>query len=108
MKNDDFTQQVTQQLDHLARTHRNKTVVMEHVLEEIKDKSIFSQLMTWKMTGFALVAAITGFVVLPNSIDLNDKQNVEQVIVSPKLSPQMMEDLDMLSVFGEENAVHGS
>lgn len=108
MKNDDFAKQVTNQLDQLARHHRNKAVVMENVLEGIQKKSLLSSFMTWKTTGFALAAAITGFVVLPNAFDLQEQPNNQQVIVSPKLSPQMMEDLEMLSVFGEENPAHGS
>lgn len=108
MNNDDFTKQVTGKLNSLAQHHRNKAVVMEHVLEEIKDKSFKSHFMTWKMTGFALAAAITGFVILPNAVDLDDKPSQQQVVVTPKLSPQMMEDLEMLSVFGEESAAHGS
>lgn len=108
MKNDDFAKQVTNQLDKLARHHRNKAVVMENVLDRIQEKSLLSSFMTWKTTGFALAAAITGFVVLPNAFDLQDQPNNQQVIVSPKLSPQMMEDLEMLSVFGEEKTTHGS
>jgi hypothetical protein len=61
------------------------------------------------MTGFALAAAITGFVVVPNAFDVsNEAHTPQQVVISPKLSPQMMEDLDMLSVFGEDKNSHGS
>lgn len=108
MKNDDFAKQVTKKLDHLARHHRNKAVVMENVLDRIQEKSLFSSFMTWKITGFALAAAIASFVILPNALDLNEQPNNQQVIVSPKLSPQMMEDLEMLSVFGEVKTAHGS
>ena len=108
MKNDDFAKQVTNQLDKLARHHRNKAVVMENVLDRIQEKSLLSSFMTWKTTGFALAAAITGFVILPNAVELTEQPSNQQVIVSPKLSPQMMEDLDMLSVFGEEKLAHGS
>ncbi|RSP70305.1 hypothetical protein EA729_13005, partial [Acinetobacter baumannii] len=61
----------------------------------------------WKMTGFALAAAITGFVILPNSVDMLDKPQ-NQVVVNPKLSPQMVEDLEMLMVLGEDKVQHGS
>ena len=106
--NDEFAKQVTGKLDQLAQNHRNKAVVMDHVLEKIQHKSITSQFMTWKVTGFALAAAITGFVVLPNAVNMNDEPTTQQVVISPKLSPQMMEDLEMLSVFGEEKVAHGS
>lgn len=108
MKNDDFAKQVTNKLDHLARHHRNKAVVMENVLDRIQEKSLFSNFMTWKTTGFALAAAIASFVILPNAFELTEQPSNQQVIVSPKLSPQMMEDLEMLSVFGEVKTAHGS
>ena len=107
MNHDEFTKQVTSKLDNLATHHRNKAVVMNNVLDQIQHKrpSYFSG---WKMTGFALAAAITGIVVLPESMQISGKPQAEQIVVSPKLSPQMMEDLDMLSAFGEEKASHGS
>lgn len=106
--NDDFAKQVTAKLDQLAHNHRNKAVVMDHVLEKIQSKPASSTFMNWKLTGFALAAAITGFVVLPNAVEFGEKPNTQQVVISPKLSPQMMEDLEMLSVFGEEKVAHGS
>ena len=108
MNNDDFTKQVTTKLDGIARNHRNKAVVINNVLDHIEHKQT-SRFAHWKMTGFALAAAITGLVVIPNAFDLSkDAQTPQQVVVSPKLSPQMMEDLDMLSVFGEDKNSHGS
>ena len=108
MNHDEFTKQVTEKLNMLANNHRNKAVVMEHVIDSIKEKSFISHFMTWKITGFALAAAITGFVVLPNAVDFNDTPVTQQVIVTPKLSPQMMEDLEMLAVLGEDKSAHGS
>jgi hypothetical protein len=61
----------------------------------------------WKMSGFALAAAIAGFVVLPNSVTLDEKPH-NQVVSTPKLSPQMVEDLEMLLVLGEDTVPHGS
>ncbi|SPL70784.1 hypothetical protein [Acinetobacter stercoris] len=107
MKNDDFTKQVTSKLDGLARNHQNKAVVMNNVLENIQERSL-SRYSFWKMGGFALAAAITGFVILPNAFDLSEKQHQQQVVINPKLSPQMVEDLEMLSVFGEDKSSHGS
>ena len=106
MNRDDFTKQVTSKLDGLAQHHKHKTIVISHVLDQIKrePRSFYS---IWRMSGFALAAAITGFVVLPNSFDSAD-QPQNQVIVTPKLSPQMVEDLEMLSVLGEDRASHGS
>ena len=109
MNKDDFTKQVTNKLDGLAHNHRNKAVVMNKVFDHIENKST-SRYRAWKMTGFALAAAITGFVVIPNAFNPSNEpiNQQQQVIVNPKLSPQMMEDLEMLSVFGEDKNSHGS
>ena len=107
MNKDEFTKQVTSKLDRLAKEqHHNKMLVMNHVLDTVQKKPT-SYYSIWKMTGFALAAAITGIVVLPNSIDLADKPQ-NQVIVNPKLSPQMVEDMEMLMAFGEDRIPHGS
>ena len=107
MKKDEFTKRVTSRLDQLAKEqHHNKMLVMNHVLDSVQKKpSSFYNI--WKMSGFALAAAITGFVILPNSADIVDKPQ-NQVIVNPKLSPQMVEDLEMLMVLGEDKIQHGS
>ena len=107
MKHDDFTKQVTSKLDGLAQHHKDKADVMNHVLDQIQDKPM-KHASTWKMTGFALAAALTGIVVLPNATELGNEPNSQQVVVNPKLSPQMVEDLEMLMVFGEDKVPHGS
>ena len=107
MKKDEFTKQVTSKLDQLAREqHHNKMLVMNHVLDSVQKKhtSFYS---IWKMTGFAFAAAIMCIVVLPSSLQLTDKPQ-NQVIVNPKLSPQMVEDMEMLMVLGEGKVPHGS
>lgn len=107
MNKDEFTKQVTSKLDQLAKEqHHNKMLVMNNVLDTVQKKPT-SYYSIWKMTGFALAAAITGIVILPNSIDLADKPQ-NQVIVNPKLSPQMVEDMEMLMAFGEDRVPHGS
>ena len=107
MKKDEFTKQVTSKLDQLAREqHHNKMLVMNHVLDSVQKRptSFYS---IWKMTGFAFAAAIMGIVVLPGSLQLADKPQ-NQVIANPKLSPQMVEDMEMLMVLGEDKVPHGS
>ncbi|HEX5381725.1 MULTISPECIES: hypothetical protein [Acinetobacter] len=106
MKQDDFLKQITSKLDGLAQQHKAKPVVMNHVLDHIQQKKS-SRFVYFKMTGFALAAAIAGIVVLPNSIDMSEKPQ-NQVVVTPKLSPQMVEDLEMLMVLGEDKVPHGS
>ena len=106
MKQDDFLKQVTSKLDALAQHHKDKPVVMNQVIENIQDRAA-SRYGLWKMSGFALAAAIAGFVVLPNSVTLDEKPH-NQVVSTPKLSPQMVEDLEMLLVLGEDTVPHGS
>ncbi|MCH7389264.1 hypothetical protein [Acinetobacter dispersus] len=107
MKKDEFTKQVTSKLDQLAKEqHHNKMLVMNHVLDTVQKKPT-SYYSVWKMTGFAFAAAIMGIVVLPSSLQLAD-QPQNQVVVNPKLSPQMVEDMEMLLVLGEDKVPHGS
>ncbi len=79
---------------------------MQHVLDDIQNQKS-SRYGLWKMSGFALAAAIAGFVVLPNSVTLDEKPH-NQVVSTPKLSPQIVEDLEMLLVLGEDTVPHGS
>lgn len=107
MKRDEFAKQVTSRLDQLAKEqHHNKMRVMNHVLDTVQKKPT-SYYSIWKMTGFAVAAAIMGIAVLPSSLQLVDKQQ-NQVVVNPKLSPQMVEDMEMLLVLGEDKVPHGS
>ena len=106
MKQDDFLKKLTSKLDGLAQHHQNKPVVMTQVIEKIQNRET-SRYGLWKMSGFALAAAIIGFMIFPNAMDIADKPQ-NQVIITPKLSPQMVEDLEMLMVLGEDNASHGS
>ena len=106
MKQDDFLKQITSKLDGAARQHKDKAVVMSQVIEKIHHQET-TRYGWWKMSGFALAVAITGFVVLPNSLEIAVKPQ-NQVIVTPKLSPQMVEDLEMLMVLGEDKVPHGS
>ena len=106
MKQDDYLKKVTSKLDGLAQHHKDKAVVMNHVIEEIQERET-SRYGLWKMSGFALAAAIAGFVVFPNSIDIAEKPQ-NQVVVTPKLSPQIVEDLVMLMFLGEDKVPHGS
>ena len=106
MEKDEFTQNVISQLDQLAKDqHHNKMIVMNHVLDQVQNKPT-SYYSLWKMTGFAIAAALMGIVILPNTNVLLDKPHNQTTVV--KLSPQMVEDMEMLMVLGEGNAPHGS
>ena len=79
---------------------------MNNVLDQIHERET-SRYGLWKMSSFALAAAIAGFIVLPNSVTLNEKPDT-QVISTPNLSHLMVEDLEMLMVLGEDKSSHGS
>lgn len=105
--NDDNLNQIRNKLDHLAQQHQTeKAVIMTNVMDRIQQGQN-TRYGIWRMSGFALAAAITAFVVLPNASVL-ERQPDTQAVVSPKLSPQMMEDLEMLMVLGEDKVPHGS
>lgn len=105
MNQDDFLKKVTSKLDGMEQQHKDKPVVMNRVLEEIQETK-HSRFAFFKMSGFALAAAIAGIVVLPNVANQEEPQT--QVVSVPKLSPQMVEDLEMLMVLGEDQVPHGS
>lgn len=106
MIQDEDIKRVRSKLDSLAQSHTDKNTVMNHVLTHVQAKKT-DRYRTWRMSGFALAAAITGFIVLPNAAVFKDQPQT-QVISTPKLSPQMMEDLEMLLVLGEDKIPHGS
>lgn len=108
--NDDFAKNVSKKLDQLAHSHQNKHRVMQHVFTQIEQPT---KRITpiWKMTGFALAAVATGFLVFPNVTTLSTKGQNTQTMMNTnttKLSPQMVEDLEMVMVFGEDTHSHGS
>lgn len=106
MKQDDFLKKLRSELDGLAQHHKDKPAVITQVIEEIQNRET-SRYNLWRMSGFALAAAITGFIVFPNTMEIVD-QPQNQVVITPKLSPQMVEDLEMLMVLGEDKVSHGS
>ena len=102
MRNDDFTKKLSSQLDQLARQHKDKPQVMNHVLDHIQARS--TARYGWlKMSGFAVAAALAGFLVFPHSQDLSESPMTHTQNVT-KLSPQMVEDLEMLMVLGEDRS----
>lgn len=107
MKNDQFNQDVGKKLDQLAQQHRNKNTVMRNVMTRI-EKPAPVRFGFWKLTGYALAAAIMGVVVIPSALEINPYPYPQQTQSSPKLSPQMIEDLEMLAIFAEDHTTRGS
>ena len=82
MKQDDFLKQVTSKLDGLAQHHKDKPVVMNHVLEHIQDAqhSRFAFLKCLALLWLLRLLA----VVLPNIVSHNEPQTQA---VSPQTLP---------------------
>lgn len=101
MNNDDLQHKIIATLDQKARHHHNRHQVMENVFVHIEQKR-HERFNRWGITGFALAAAITGIVVVPNGL-IEESQQQQQISVStPKLTPQLVDDLEMLLVLGED------
>lgn len=107
MKNDQFNQDVSKKLDQLAQQHNGKAIVMQNVMARI-EKSSSPRLALWKLTGYAMAAAIMGVVVIPSALDITPNQYPQHTQLNPKLSPQMIEDLEMLAIFAEDHTTRGS
>lgn len=103
---DPFIQKIVQTLEQQARQHPEKDLVLRHVMEAVTQRPAAKRHI-WAMSGFALAAAITGISLAPNL--LSHQANTQpQAVSSAKLSPQMIEDLEMLSLLGTETKKYGS
>lgn len=103
---DPFIHKVIQTLEKQARHHPETNQVLEHVMSSIQQRPA-ARRHIWAMSGFALAAAITGISLAPTL--LSHQPNGEpQTVSTAKLSPQMIEDLEMLSLLGTETKKYGS
>ncbi len=106
MQNDDLQHKIIAALNQKAKGHYRQHQVINGVFTRIAQKE-HERFNRWGIAGFALAAAITGIVVVPNGF-FNDAQNPSQIVVNtPKLTPQLADDLEMLLVLGED-ITHGS
>lgn len=96
---DEFTQQMIAKLNQAARQHPDQQDVERYVLAEIAPRKAH-RTRTWAMGGMALAAAITGITIIPSLVPNPHAEQMKQATISPKLSPQMIEDLEMLSLLG--------
>ncbi len=104
---EEFTQKIVRKLEQGAKQHLDTELVLNHVMQAIKPRQAANR-RTWVMGGFALAAAITGIGLLPNLLSQQPSIQPNQVAESAKMSPQMIEDLEMLSLLGMENSKYGS
>ena len=99
MQHDDLNK-IIEALDHKAKHHSNKHIVMEGVFQKIEEKH-HQRFNRWGIAGFALAAAITGITILPTNM-IPDSPETSANITTPKLTPQLADDLEMLLVLGED------
>lgn len=104
---DEFTRTIVRTLEQGAEQHPDKGVVLTHVIQAIKPRHAANR-RTWAMGGFALAAAITGIGLAPSLLSQQPSIQPNQIAESAKMSPQMIEDLEMLSLLGMENDNYGS
>lgn len=104
---DEFTKQIISRLNQAAYQHPDQNDVAKYVLAEITPRKAH-KVRVWAVGGLALAAALTGITVIPNFVPNPHSDQMNQAIVSPKLSPQMIEDLEMLSLLGAESSNYGS
>ncbi|MBF7682071.1 hypothetical protein I2F27_01790 [Acinetobacter sp. B5B] len=105
-----FEQKITKKLNALADQHPSTPQVISHVLEHIQDRKKPKK-QVWKVTSLAFAAVLASVAITPNILQFmnkNDETTQTVMATSDKLSPQMVEDLEMVMVFGENVPRHGS
>lgn len=107
-QHEEFTRNIVQKLEQAAQQHPEQELVLSYVMQAIKPRRVVIKQRTWAMSGFALAAAISGIALLPNLISQQPNAQPNQIAESAKMSPQMIEDLEMLSLFGVESDKYGS
>lgn len=106
MQHNDLNKKIINTLESKAKHHAKRHLVINNVFAKVEQQR-HQKFNRWGFTGFALAAAITGFVILPNNV-LNESNDTQSVTVNAsKLTPQLADDLEMLLVLGED-ATHGS
>ena len=106
-RHDEFTRHIVQALNQQAKQHPARMLVVDHVMVAVKPVKRH-RIRTWTMSGMALAAAISGISIVPNFFPNTHQEKLNEVVAAPKLSPQMIEDLEMLSLLGSENQKYGS
>lgn len=104
---DEFTKQIISKLNQAAYQHPDQADVAKYVLAEITPRKSH-KVRVWAMGGLALAAALSGITVIPTLLPNPHAEQMNQAVVAPKLSPQMIEDLEMLSLLGAESNNYGS
>ncbi|TXJ09585.1 MAG: hypothetical protein E6Q25_02735 [Acinetobacter sp.] len=102
-KKDDFKQSILHALNEKA-DNMPRHIVIQTVFERLEEKR-HAKYNRWGI-GLALAAAITGLSIVPTTL-ITDNTPQDKIASTPKLTPQLADDLEMLLVLGED-ATHGS
>lgn len=106
-RHDEFTQHIVHVLNQQAKQHPARPLIVDHVMAAVKPAKKH-RIRTWTMGGMALAAAISGVSIVPSFFPNAHQEKLNEVVAAPKLSPQMIEDLEMLSLLGAGNQNYGS
>ncbi|KAA8732721.1 hypothetical protein F4V57_09150 [Acinetobacter qingfengensis] len=106
MHDNQLKEKIIETLNQKAQDHQHRHTVIDGVYARLEEKR-HHRFNRWGVTGFALAAAITGIVIVPNDVMQKNVQPQQVNVNSQKLTPQLADDLEMLLVMGEDNK-HGS
>lgn len=101
-----FVKKIISKLEQGAQQHPDQEQLVQQVMQSIHKRST-SRRQTWAFSGLALAAALTAVTFAPDLLTHSQQLSPEQ-INTVKLSPQMVEDLEMLSLLGVEKNNYGS
>ena len=96
---DKFTQDILATLYNRAKA-MPRHIVIDNVFQRIEEKR-HQKYNRWGV-GLAFAAAITGLSILPTSLVTESTPKDQNTLTTPKLSPQLADDLEMLLVLGED------
>ncbi len=105
MNQDNFNQKIIDALNQKAH-QQQKQEVIDQVLIHIEEAAT-PKYNRHLSIGLALAAAITGLSIIPGIIMTELPNSQDTTAQTPKLSPQLADDLEMLLVLGEDT-VHDS
>ncbi|OUY08463.1 hypothetical protein CAP51_02285 [Acinetobacter populi] len=105
MRKDDLNDKIIDALNQKADNLNKRHAVISGVFARIEEKR-HQKYNRWGV-GLAFAAAITGLSIVPSTLMPNHDDQPKMVVNTPKLTPQLADDLEMLLVLGED-IPHGS
>lgn len=101
-KDDLLKKQIISTLNEKVAQQHASQLIIRSVFASIEQRR-HQKYNRWGI-GLAFAAAITGISIIPSGID---QKQTEIMVNTPKLTPQLADDLEMLLVLGED-IKHGS